>query len=69
LLQFTLTAHSLARFVELKIPGKDVVFSDNYFDIPAGYQVIVTCPVPEGITLSQLKKSLRVNSLFHSFST
>jgi beta-mannosidase len=67
LLQFTLTAHSLARFVELKIPGKDVVFSDNYFDIPAGYQVIVTCPVLEGITLSQLKKSLRVNSLFDSF--
>jgi len=66
-LQIRLTSHSLARFVELKIAGKDVVFSDNYFDISAGYQVTVTCPIPEGMTLAQVRKALRVFSLYNSF--
>lgn len=30
-----LTARSLARFVELSLDRADVVFSDNYFDLPA----------------------------------
>jgi beta-mannosidase len=62
-----LTAHSLARFVELGITGKDAVFSDNYFDLPAGRAVEVTCPAPKGMTLSQLKRSIKARSLFDSF--
>ncbi len=62
-----LTAHSLARFVELKITGKDVVFSDNYFDIPAGETSVVTCQVPQGMTLAQARKALQVFSLYNSF--
>ena len=30
-----LTARSLARLVELSLDGADVIFSDNYFDLPA----------------------------------
>lgn len=41
-----LAAQSLARFVELSIEGVDVVWSDNYFDLPAGVSVTVTCPLP-----------------------
>jgi beta-mannosidase len=66
-LQLNLTAHSLARFVELKIAGKDVVFSDNYFDIPAGDTVTVTCPVPEGMTIAQIRRAVKVSSLYESY--
>ncbi len=44
------SAQSLARFVELAIDGADVVFSDNYFDLPAGTGAVVTCPLPESWT-------------------
>ena len=37
-LTFEVTAQSLARFVELALDGVDVVFSDNYFDVPAGHR-------------------------------
>ncbi len=40
------SAESLARFVELSLEGQDAVFSDNYFDLPAGASVTVTCPLP-----------------------
>lgn len=35
------TSDALARFVRLSVPGRDVVFSDNYFDLPAGRTVRV----------------------------
>lgn len=66
-LQITLTAHSLARFVELEITGRNVVFSDNYFDLPAGSTATITCKMPEGMTLEQVRKALRVRSLYNSF--
>jgi beta-mannosidase len=43
-------ARTLARLVELAIDGTDAIFSDNYFDIPAGTTVIVTTPLPENWT-------------------
>jgi beta-mannosidase len=64
---FNFSAESLARFVELQIPGKDIVFSDNYFDLPAGYSTLVTCPMPAGMTLAQVRKALVVRSLYNSF--
>lgn len=54
---------TLARFVEVSIPGADVVFSDNHFDLPAGAAVSVHCPLPEGGFAPQVK----VRSLFDSF--
>jgi beta-mannosidase len=63
------TAQSLARFVELALDGADVVFSDNYFDVPAGRTVTVSCPLPNGWTLEQARAALRVRSLYDSFAS
>ncbi len=41
------SARTLARFVELSIEGADAVFSDNYFDLPAGVTVTVSTPLPQ----------------------
>jgi beta-mannosidase len=60
-------ASSLARFVELSLEGADVVFSDNYFDVPAGTSVYVTAPLPAGWTEAQARKALRVCSLIDSY--
>ena len=65
---FRLVSQSLARFVELKIQGVDVVFSDNYFDLPASSAIEVICDLPEGYTLGQAKEALVVKSLYDSFS-
>ena len=44
------SARTLARFVELSIDGTDAIFSDNYFDVPAGTTVTVNTPLPENWT-------------------
>lgn len=61
------SARSLARFVELSLAGADLVFDDNYFDLPAGKTVTVTCPRPEGWSLDQARQALQARSLFDSF--
>jgi beta-mannosidase len=66
-LTFDVSAQSLAPFVELALDGVDVVFSDNYFDVPAGMSVKVTAPLPEGWTLAKAKKALHVRSLIDSY--
>ena len=66
-LEITVSGHSLARFVELKIAGTDAVFSDNYFDLPAGCTVTITSKMPTGMTLAQVRKALTMRSLFDSF--
>lgn len=62
-----LTSSSLARFVELALEGADVIFSDNYFDVPAGMEIGVCCQIPQGWTLEQFRERLRVVSLSDSF--
>jgi beta-mannosidase len=62
------TAHSLARFVELSLEGVDVVFSDNYVDVPGGRTVAVTCALPEGWSVDRARNALRVRSLYDSFA-
>jgi beta-mannosidase len=59
------TALRLARFVELSIDGADAVFSDNYFDLPAGTTVTVTTSLPEA--WGDESKVL-ARSLFDSFA-
>jgi len=49
--------------VTLSLPGVDVVYSDNYFDLPAGRTTRVTCPMPEGWSLEQARQALQVRSL------
>jgi beta-mannosidase len=62
-----LKAKSLARFVELEVEGVDVIFSDNYFDLPAGQTVTATCPLPTGWTLEQARAALQIRSLYDSY--
>lgn len=62
-----LYADSLARFVEVKLEGVDVIFSDNYFDLPAGRPVVVTCGLPEGWTVEDARERIRVRSVTDSF--
>jgi beta-mannosidase len=66
-LVISLTANAFARYVELKLAGADVVFSDNYFDVPAGWTVSVSAPIPAGWSLDQVKQALRFQSLCDSF--
>ena len=67
-LMIELTSHSLAVLVELSLDGSDVVFSDNYFTLPAGRTVLVSCPIPPGWTLSQARKALRLRSVYDSYT-
>ena len=57
----------LARFVELELAGVDVVFSDNYFDLPAGQTATVTCPLPKDWTLEHSRSAIKVRSLYDSY--
>jgi beta-mannosidase len=66
-LTFDVSAVSLARFVELELDGADVVFSDNYFDMPAGSSLRVSTELPVGWTLEQAQGALKVRSLYDSY--
>jgi beta-mannosidase len=66
-LKVSILAIKLARFVEVKIRGVDIVFSDNYFDIPADQTVDITCPIPDGMTLEDMKTNFQLYSLYDSF--
>jgi beta-mannosidase len=77
-LAVTLASRSLARLVELSLEGADVVFSDNYFDLPAGRPVAVSCPLPAGWSpghsaaggwnLAQARAALKIRSVYDSYA-
>jgi beta-mannosidase len=67
LAEITVSAKTLARFVELSFDGADVIFSDNYFDVPAGWAMIIRCRLPEGWSQEQARKALKIKSLYDSF--
>ena len=58
-----ISARALARFVSLSFSGADVIFSDNFFDLPAGRTQRVACQLPDGWTLEQARQNLIVRSL------
>ncbi len=62
-LVIALTANTFARYVELRLDGADVVFSDNFFDLQACETIQINCPLPDGWTMEQAKLALRVRSL------
>jgi beta-mannosidase len=65
--EIAVTAERLARFVWLELEGSDAVFSDNFFDLPAGREVTVDLPTRVGASAEALNQVLRVRSLFDSF--
>jgi beta-mannosidase len=67
-LAIELTSDTLARFVEVSLAGADAIFSDNYFDLPAGRSRTVTTALPAGWTLAQAEQALQVRSLYDAFA-
>jgi beta-mannosidase len=63
-----LTARSLALLVEVSLVGADVVFSDNYFNLPAGRTTAISFAMPAGWTLKQAEKALRLRSVYDSYA-
>jgi beta-mannosidase len=59
---------SLARFVELSLEGGEVIFSDNYFDLVPGHTVGVSFPRPEGWSTTEVVRSIKVRSLYDSYT-
>jgi beta-mannosidase len=68
ILSVDLTSRSLALLVEVSLTGADVVFSDNYFNLPAGRTARISCPLPAGWTLSRARKEFRLRSVYDSYS-
>ena len=67
-LHIDLTAQSLARLVEVSLEGAQVIFSDNYFDLPARRKVTVTCPLPSGWTLDQARQAIKIKSVYDTYT-
>jgi beta-mannosidase len=68
LLVIELSARSLARLVECSLTGADVVFSDNYFDLPAQKAIRITAPLPAGWDLATARAALKVRSVYNTYS-
>lgn len=67
-LSIEVSSKSLARLVECCLSGADVVFSDNYFDLPAQTKVTVTAPMPAGWDLNKAQTAFKVRSVFDTYS-
>jgi beta-mannosidase len=63
-----LVSHSLALLVEVSLIDADVVFSDNYFNLPSGRSIQISSPLPVGWTLSRAQKEIRICSVYDSYS-
>jgi beta-mannosidase len=68
LLAVELAARSLARLVECSLAGADVIFSDNYFDLPARTTIRVTTPLPDGWDVTRAQASLKIRSVYDTYS-
>jgi beta-mannosidase len=66
--EITITAKAYARLVEIALEGVDVVFSDNYFDVPAGRSIDVVCRLPKGWTAAQVLQALRLRSVIDTYT-
>jgi beta-mannosidase len=62
------SAKSMALLVEAALPGTDVVFSDNYFNVPAGREVRITCPMLAGWSVEKAKKEFCMRSVYDSYA-
>lgn len=63
-----LKSESLARLIECNLQGADVIFSDNYFDLPASKVISVSAPLPHGWDLNMAKTMLKIRSVYDTFS-
>lgn len=62
-----ISAAAPALFVRLEIPRKDVSFSDNFFHLCPGTAHAVIITRADGMSLEQVRDSLRITSLVDSY--
>jgi beta-mannosidase len=67
--QVTVKAEKLARFVDVRLEDQapEAIWSDNYFDLPAGGEQTVTLTKCPGETLEQIRSRLRLRSLRETY--
>jgi len=63
-----LRSEALARWVELSLDGADVVFSDNYFDLPARRPIQVSFALPPGWSIDRARHALKVRSVVDTYA-
>ena len=61
------SAKALARYVWLKLEGVDVIFEDNFFDLPAGRSVKVRVQALPGWSVEDVRARLSLSSLVDSY--
>ncbi|HEX7491208.1 MAG TPA: glycoside hydrolase family 2 protein [Candidatus Limnocylindrales bacterium] len=62
-----LRSDTLARWLELSLDGADVIFDDNYFDLPAGREIQVGFELPEGWDLERTHDAMRIRSVVDTY--
>ncbi|MDF1515538.1 MAG: glycoside hydrolase family 2 protein, partial [Anaerolineae bacterium] len=62
-----LTANTLARYICLSLADADIVFEDNFFDLPAGRTVRVKMSIPSAWSVADVEARLSVLSLVDSY--
>jgi beta-mannosidase len=67
ILSIDLSCQATAKYVELSLDDADLIFSDNYFDLPANSSRQVTATCPSDLTLKEVEKALRIRSLRDSY--
>ncbi len=67
-LLIALESDTLALAVELSFEGADVVFSDNYFPLPARRLVELYCTSPQDWSIEKARQALRIRSVYDSYS-
>ncbi|MFV2050473.1 beta-mannosidase [Metabacillus sp. YM-086] len=67
--QIKVHSKSFAKYVELSIKDLDIVFSDNYFDVPVGEEIVVSINKAEypSLTVKSLDENIVVRSYFDSY--
>jgi beta-mannosidase len=68
LLTIQMSSKSLARLLECSLTGVDMIFSDNYFDLPAQKAITITTTLPAGWNLAKARTALKVRSVYDSYS-
>jgi len=63
-----LCSDTLARWVELALDGADVIFDDNYLDLPAGRDVAISFELPDGWTLDRAREAFRIRSVIDTYA-
>jgi beta-mannosidase len=69
LAEITVQSSSLAPAVGLSFAAHDVRLSDNFFDLHANEPRTITARLPRGVSFAELRASLTITSLWHSYQS